>query len=317
MKYFSPRKKWLWDSWFVVNKDKYHVFYLQSKKFKNSERRHDYSSIGHAVSKDLKSWEEIGLALGKGEKDSWDDLALWTGSVIKKDGRWYMFYTGRGKKDRLVQKIGLAISDDLVSWEKVDNFVLEVDGRYYQKDFGINNLGKIGAWRDPFVFRKGKKYYMTLSARARGKDKEYNGCIGLAVSEDLINWKIRKPIFSPGLYDEMEVNQVIYRGGFYYLFFGVAFDNLYSVENSKRKSSKGLHCYYSKRLRGPYSPVNGNGVVVDGADKIYDIRLVKKGREYYGIGWLNRDDNGKFVGKLSSKFLISINKDRVIVEDGK
>lgn len=314
-----PKGKFLWDLWFIKDKGKYHTFYLQAKKTKDPEKRHNAKvSIGHAVSEDLKKWKKLPTALKPGRKGNWDDIALWTGSVIKRGKKYYMFYTGRNSKKNVmwIQKIGLAISNDLINWKKFEgNPILEADKRYYEMSNGRNKLGKVGAWRDPFVFKgpKSGRYYMTISARKKGKRREYNGCIALAESSDLINWKILPPILAPGRYDEMETSQVVYNKGKYYLFFGVAWKNLYEPQWEKKVGTHtGLHCYYSQNLRGKYKPVNGNGVVVEHAEKIYDIRLLhKRGDEYIAIGWLHIDKKGKFIGKMSSPFKIVIRKDKV------
>ena len=65
---------------------------------------------------------------------SWDDLATWTGSVIEHDGRWYMLYTGVNRAEQgSVQRIGFAISDDLVHWSKHPaGPLLEADPRWYE-----------------------------------------------------------------------------------------------------------------------------------------------------------------------------------------
>lgn len=69
----------------------------------------------------------------------WDfwfaDAATWTGSVVRRpDGRWHMFYTGASVSGAaFVQSIGLATSDDLVTWHKhPDNPVTSADPRWYE-----------------------------------------------------------------------------------------------------------------------------------------------------------------------------------------
>jgi hypothetical protein len=73
-------------------------------------------------------------ALRPGPPGAWDDLATWTGSVIEHDGRWHMLYTGISRAERgLIQRIGLAVSDDLTAWRKHPaNPVLQADGRWYE-----------------------------------------------------------------------------------------------------------------------------------------------------------------------------------------
>jgi beta-fructofuranosidase len=109
--------KWIWDFWLVRAGDEQHIFYLQAPRVLGEPAlRHRNASIGHAVSRDLRSWRVLPDALHPGPDGAWDDLATWTGSAIAHDGRWYMLYTGINRAERgLVQRIGLAASEDLVS----------------------------------------------------------------------------------------------------------------------------------------------------------------------------------------------------------
>ena len=316
-KNYSPREKLLWDSWLIKDNNKFHIFYLQAAPSKDPKERHDsYITIGHAVSDDLTHWKELPVALRPGESDSWDNLALWTGSVIKKDGKYFIFYTGRNKNadKKWIQKIGLAISYDLIKWDKSKNNPILEAQKYYYIDNQKNKLGKIGAWRDPFVLQdpKSHKYYMTISAREKNKGREYNGCVAIAESNNLVDWKILPPIFSPGIYDEIETTQVIFHKGFCYLFFSTHASN-YEPEFAEINGSfGGLHCYYSKNLLGGYKPVNNNGVVLGNEDEMYDVRLLHdKSDDFFGIGWLNKTRKEKFSGKLTLPLKIKIEKNRV------
>lgn len=314
---YSPDGKILWDSWFIKVKDEYHVFYLQAFPTKFPDDRHNNSvSIGHAVSKDLIRWRELPTALEKGDNDAWDNLSLWTGSVIEKDNKYYMFYTGRNKNinNKWIQKIGLAESAELINWKKIPiNPILEAS-RYYYIDNHKNKINNIGAWRDPFVFQDNdsQRYYMTISARDMKYGKEYNGCVALAESEDLMQWKILPPLFSPGIYDEIETTQLINHKGYFYLFFSTQARNYNPAFSSESVINGGLHCYYSKNITGKYHPVNDNGVVLVNEDIMYAVRLLHdKEDDFFAIGWLNKTEDYNFIGKLSFPFKMRIIKDKV------
>jgi len=200
--------------------------------------------------------------------NEWDNKNLWSGCVARKDNTFYIYYTGENSNPSVsnIQKIGVAISKDLNIWTKYDkNPILEADPRYYQMDNNKNVLGNVGAWRDPFVFKDqySDSRYMTISARENTKGIKYNACVALAQSDDMINWNILPPIFSPGIYDEIEVTRIIYHNGYYYLFF-TTYGRNYEPEFAKQHGAHdGLHCYYSDNLFGGYKPINGNGVVFD------------------------------------------------------
>ena len=127
--------KWVWDFWFAHRGGQDHIFYLQApRELGRPELRHRNATIGHAVSSNRRDWQVLPDAIRPGADGSWDDLATWTGSAIEHESRWYMLYTGVSRADDgLVQRIGLAVSDDLVQWSKhVANPVLEADPRWYE-----------------------------------------------------------------------------------------------------------------------------------------------------------------------------------------
>ncbi len=313
---YSPPGMFLWDPWFIKYKNRFHMFHLQAERTEDPESRHDNNvSIGHAVSDDLANWEQRPTALHPGKENEWDDLSLWTGSVIRKGRKFYMFYTGRNRRQRTVQRIGLATSHDLDNWKKHPlNPILEADNLRYEMTDDKNLLGKIGAWRDPYVFKDpaSKKYFMAITARKKGKKREYNGCIALAESMDLINWKMRSPLLAKGRYDEMENPQMIYNQGRYYLFFGVPWPKLYHPKWEEKTGNKtGLHCYYSKELFKGYRPVNRDGVAAEDASRIYSMRLIQNRKNRFkAIGWLHNGEEG-FIGRLSEPEIMEIKKNRV------
>jgi len=319
--FYSPKGMLLWDSWFIKKDNEYHLFHLQALPSKDPNERHDkYVSIGHAVSTNLKQWKELPTALKPGAGDSWDNLALWTGSVIERNGKYYMLYTGRNKNPQVkwIQKIGLAISDDLINWKKYDeNPILEADNVMYDMKNEKNAIGKVGAWRDPYVFQdpKTKGYYMIIAARKKGPKTEYNGCIAIAKSNDLLKWKLLPPLIAPDIYDETEVPQMIIHDGTYYLFFSTHATN-YKPDYAKKVGAfGGRHCYYSNKLFGKYKPVNKNGAVYNHENEIYDLTIVSNNQNIYtAIGWLNKDANGKFIGKLSQPIKMEINKNKIIIK---
>ena len=314
---YSPKGKILWDSWFIKVREEYHVFYLQAIPVNDPEDRHDNAvSIGHAVSEDLIHWKEFPAALERGEGEDWDNLALWTGSVIEKNNKFYMFYTGRNKSPDIkwIQKTGVATSTDLIHWKKSPlNPILEA-GIYYSADNNKNKLNRIGAWRDPYVFQHpaSKKYYMTLSARDKNRDAEYNGCVALAESNDLLHWKILPPVFSPGIYDEIETTQIIFHKGFYYLFFSTQAGNYHPGIAEKHGAHTGLHCYYSDHLFSGYLPVNGHGFIPLNENGLYAVRLMHDNRnDFIAMGWVDSPEDEKFTGKLSFPFTIRIENNKV------
>ena len=139
-------------------------------------------------------------ALQPGPPGSWDDLATWTGSVIEHDGRWHMLYTGINRSDDgLVQRIGLAVSDDLIHWEKhPSNPVLEADPRWY--DLLDPTRWRDQSWRDPGCSARPATsfFHVLITARSRNGAADGAGVVAHARSLDLVDWEVLPPAHPAG-----------------------------------------------------------------------------------------------------------------------
>jgi hypothetical protein len=217
---FQLPDSWVWDFWVVDDGEQYHLFFLYaSRALHDPELRHHRASIGHAVSADLRSWERIADALVRSDAPAFDDLATWTGSVVRHpDGRWLMFYTGATLNEHgaNVQTIGYASSRDLITWDKSPGPLLQADPRWYETYEPDGNWHD-EAFRDPWVFADpaGDGWHMLITARsARGPassphDTIDRGVVGHAWSADLEHWELREPVTAPGSgFGQLEVLQV-------------------------------------------------------------------------------------------------------------
>jgi beta-fructofuranosidase len=124
---------WVWDSWVADDGDLFHLYFLKAPRaLGDPALRHTSATVGHATSRDLRTWDYLGQCLGPAET-GFDDLAVWTGSVVAAEGRWWMFYTAISTAGHHVfdQRIGAAVSDDLHNWRRVgDQPTLHVDRRW-------------------------------------------------------------------------------------------------------------------------------------------------------------------------------------------
>ncbi|MBC6461408.1 glycoside hydrolase family 68 protein [Actinomadura sp. HBU206391] len=215
---------WVWDSWYATDDDgRYHVFFLRaSRALLDPDRRHRRAVIGHAISHDLRAWELTADALVPSDRPGWDDVATWTGSTLGgPDGRWYMYYTGVGSaEDGLVQRIGLAVSDDLTTWHRHgDQPLVEADPTWYER-LGEGDWYE-EAWRDPWVFADpgGDGWHMLITARANHGPAHSRGVIGHARSADLLSWTVQPPLTAPATFGHLEVPQVTIIDGHPFLLF--------------------------------------------------------------------------------------------------
>ena len=202
---------WVWDSWYIHDGSHYHAFFLRaSRALRDPHRRHRRASIGHAVSPDLRDWTLWPDALVHSDGPAWDDLATWTGSVVRgPDDRWHLFYTGLARADDgRIQRIGQATSSDLVTWQRSSHPVLEADPRWYETlhDAGADDE----VWRDPWVLPDpdGDGWHMLITARVPDGDPLERGVLGHARSPDLFTWTIEPPLSRPAGFRWLEVPQV-------------------------------------------------------------------------------------------------------------
>ena len=146
---YQPAEHILWDAWFVEVDGIHHAYYLQAPKgLADPEQRHTMAEVGHAVSRDLVTWEERGTAFSQGRPGSFDDGSVWSGSVGVHDGLAHFFYTGISRAHGYtLQRIGHAVSDDLDRFVRVTTEpILDADPAWYETTGGPDgNLH----WRDP------------------------------------------------------------------------------------------------------------------------------------------------------------------------
>jgi beta-fructofuranosidase len=313
---FVPEQCYLWDFWLVTPQElgderaPYHLFYLQAPRHLPDPRlRHGMATVGHAVSHDLRDWECCGTILEAGAPGSWDDRAIWTGSVIMRDGLAYLFYTALSKAERVpVQRIGLAISTDLVHWERdPGNPLLEVDTHWYEAQGTERREAQ--TWRDPYIVYSSEEEtcYMFLSARVNSGPWDGRGVIGLARSRNLLSWEVLPPVSTPGDFTEMEVPQVIPVNGRYYLLFCASRHAAGKLALTQGGGWYGTHYLVSDRLTGPYHPLTGEPLVADAIGTYYAGKLV---RDSAGglvfLAWRQWDERGNFCGGLSNPAAVHI-----------
>lgn len=283
--------KWVWDSWFADTGTEYHLFYLQAPRSLGEESlRHHNATVGHAVSSDLREWRVLPDALIPGPAGAWDDLAMWTGSMLEHGGVWHLLYTGTQAYDiggGVRQQIGLATSADLVEWDKAAaNPVVELDPRWYE-------MAGFDAWRDPWVMPdpEGAGFHLLVTAKAAGSDR-LGGVIGHAWSADLATWDVRPPLSTPGRFGHLEVPQAEMVEGVPVLVFSVSADRL--PDDLEPVNT----CFLAvgETLLGPWDLAGAQPIPVP---ELYAARLVRdRAGEWQVIGFRDGSANGVFTGEI-------------------
>ena len=291
----------MWDFWFAVVGDDVHVFYLQAPRaLGDPELRHHNASIGHAVSRDLRTWTALATALGPGAEGEFDDLATWTGSIVRHDGRWQLFYTGVSRAEGTsVQRVGRAVSDDLLSWER-RGMVLEADPRWYEREH----------WRDPWVAwddARGR-FDMLLCARVPDGPEDARGVIGHATSPDLERWEAGPPLSTPGELYQLEVPQLVRIGGAWRILFCTEARHHGAARLARPGvvAETGTHYLTARERLGPYALDRDAFLLTAGS---YAGRLLHHRGRWHLLAWQMRDERGAFVGELGDPLPVAVAPD--------
>lgn len=141
-------------------------------------------AIGFVRSRDLRTWERVGGELRPEDGGPWEQGGLYKSWLLEHDGLFYLFYNAKDVDDfgstavppAWVEQTGLAVSRDLVTWERYgDNPVLATGG---PGDFDERFAS------DPCVLRDGDHwvmFYFGLAADGHARE-------GYAWSRDLLSW---------------------------------------------------------------------------------------------------------------------------------
>ncbi|GAA1996759.1 hypothetical protein GCM10009777_37180 [Microbacterium pumilum] len=298
---FSLDTHWVWDFWLADDGDLFHMFYLHAPKSLGDQHlRHRNAKIGHATSRDLRVWTDLGVVLEPGSEGSFDETATWTGSILRgPDGQWRMFYTGTrflGPDTHTnVETVGVAISTDLHTWTKAPGPITQADSRWYE------TLGDSGwpeeAWRDPWVFADpdGNGWHMLVTARANEGDEIDRGVIGHATSHDLETWHVQPPLSLPGAgFAHLEVPQVTLIGDRTVLLFSC---DSQTLAGTRKGETGGIWVAELDSATALY-PVGQATLLTD--ESLYSGRLVRdRTGEWVLLAFRNHTDNDEFVGMLS------------------
>ena len=136
--------------------------------------------IGLCSSDDLRNWEVGDPILEPNDACAWESGGLYKSWLMEAEGTYYLFYNARDQKDKSrgpwKEETGVAVSSDLVTWERHPaNPLLKV--------------GPPGAFddrfaSDPCVFRHGAVWVMFYF----GNCSDGHARNGVAFSEDLVHW---------------------------------------------------------------------------------------------------------------------------------
>lgn len=269
--FYRPVDAWAADFIPIFNNGRYELFFLLD--WRDGEKHGEGVPWYRISTTDFVNFTEHGQMLARGTADE-QDLYVFTGSAIKANNKYHIFYTGHNghlaEKGKPAEGIMHAISDDLINWQKQPGIPFFAPANRYEKD----------DWRDPFVFFEptSSKYYMLLAARNKNGIPRRRGLTALCSSTDLTNWAVEKqPMYDPGLYITHECPDLFKMGDWWYLVFSEYSDK---VRTRYRMS---------RNWNGPWlTPVHDD---FDG-HAFYAAKTASDGKQRFIFGWNpTRDGN--------------------------
>jgi beta-fructofuranosidase len=184
------------------------------------------------------------------------DFIFRSGALLKKDGKYHLFYGGAADKECLLHASGTTIFE----LEK-DPFMLSPAPGYDQ-----------GEWRDPFVSwcEELGAYIMLLGAR-QADGKYHNGCTVWFTSPDIIHWNFRGDFWAPHEFTTHEMPDLFRMGRWWYLLVSEYSDTTQVIYRR------------SLNINGPWEPASDDAL--DGA-AYFAGRTCFDGKDRYLAGWI-------------------------------
>lgn len=191
----------------------FYLFYLRD--LREPERLGEGCPWCLLTTKDFVNYTEHGEVLPRGPVGS-QDRWVFTGSCIKANDEYYIFYTGHNhhlaEEGKPTQKLLLAKSKDLLHWEKDPTFVMEAPEWLEMHDY-----------RDPYVYYDDvhREYRMLITGRLKTDAPENSkGMTLLLTSQDLYHWDLhREAFYAPQAYYAHECPDLFKMGDWWYLVF--------------------------------------------------------------------------------------------------
>lgn len=268
--YWRPKKGWVGDPMPYFENGSFYVFYLHDAR----DGAPTFHPWNMSATNDFMSYNDFDEMIATGSNDS-QEGALGTGSVIKKDGTYYAFYTAHNERLQPAEKIYLATSSDLKTWTKQPDFSLKAADNYDANEF-----------RDPFVYRDGNMYRMLVTSRGYvAAVNDWQAVVAQYTSTDLMTWKLVEPLYYNGN-RVLECPDVFTMGNFEYLIY-----SNWDWANTDRR------VLYRYRAIGTTDWLVPENAALDDI-LFYAGRTASDGKNRYLFGWVptreGNNDNGAY-----------------------
>lgn len=287
---------WVWDSWYVWQESTLHAFYLKApKSLLDPNLRHQNARVGHSTSEDGISWQHHADALGPTDSDTFDNQAIWTGSIVRHDGLWHMFYTGIDRHTKgQIQRVGHATSPDLFTWTRVQSTpVITAQAPWYA--VASTDARAEEPFRDPWVFWHLGEWHMLITARDASGATVGTGNMAHATSPDLYNWSLREPLIVNSGFDQLEVFEVTQIAGRWFVTFCMQSRDVHRPGVLPRVAT---YAAPAASPLGPYDLDAAHPIPVEGG--LYAGRIVEfPAGSHRLMGFIENGEPGGFGGVIA------------------
>ncbi|OYU16470.1 MAG: glycoside hydrolase 68 family protein [Alphaproteobacteria bacterium PA4] len=211
-------------------------------------------------------WRDLGPVFAEGSSPGSRE---WSGSTIyDPDSRELtLFFTAAGRRDgpfsyeQRLFEAQASVSGAAVGAWSAPREIAANDGRHYVVvTMAEGGPGTIKAYRDPGYFRDpaDDAEYLLFAGSLAGSTSLFNGCIGMA-RRDGDAWQLQSPLLAADdISNELERPHIVRHQGLYYLFWSTQG----SVFAPGLVAPSGLYGMVSSALAGPWTPLNGSGLVL-------------------------------------------------------
>lgn len=208
--FFKPSVGWVGDPIPFYENGIFHLFYLYDAR-NTMPTFHPWYKV---TTSDFATFTDTSEMIATGTSNQ-QDGALGTGSVFKRDGIYYAFYTGHNGNLDPKEKIMLATSTDLKNWTKDPSFLLQASWGYDRNEF-----------RDPIVIedKSTGMYKMLIATRSEvglvsNSNVPWRAVIAQYSSTNLRDWTLEKPFYEDTTTFITECPDVFTMGDYQYLIY--------------------------------------------------------------------------------------------------
>jgi hypothetical protein len=180
---FGDEATWPTDHCFLYRDGLWHLFYTHRPTSQEPQK-----SIGHAVSTDLRDWEDRSTVIeANGSAPFWRAFDVWAPQVVEwPQGGYVMTFTG--SNEHWSQRPAFLFSDDLETWTELPEYppLLPDSTRYYWGESIDNDC------RDSHLIQYGGIWHLLYAARTTAGVP----AIAHSSSPDLKTWQHHDPLLT-------------------------------------------------------------------------------------------------------------------------